>query len=46
MWSSQWDMLKIAAPSAWNSQTSSNDVVVAVIDTGVDFTHPDLQANL
>jgi len=45
-WSEQWDMVKIAAPAAWGSQTSSADVVVAVVDTGIDFTHPDLQGNL
>lgn len=46
LWSQQWDMVKIAAPAAWNTQTSASDVIVAVVDTGVDFTHPDLQANL
>src|SRR6185295_3890688 len=46
LWNQQWDMVKIAAPGAWNLQTSANDVIVAVIDTGVDLTHPDLQANL
>jgi len=46
LWSQQWDMVKIAAPGAWNSQTNASDVIVAVIDTGVDLTHPDLQANL
>jgi subtilisin family serine protease len=46
MWSTQWDMVKINAPGAWNTQTNASDVIVAVIDTGVDFTHPDLQANL
>jgi subtilisin family serine protease len=42
----QWDMTKIQAPSAWNKTTGSNNVVVAVIDTGVDYTHPDLAANM
>ena len=46
LWSQQWDMVTIAAPGAWNSQTNASDVIVAVIDTGVDLTHPDLQANL
>ena len=46
LWNQQWDMIKIAAPEAWDTQTSSNDVVVAVIDTGIDYTHPDLLANL
>lgn len=46
LWKQQWDMVKIAAPTAWNTHTDSSSVVVAVIDTGIDFTHPDLQANL
>jgi subtilisin family serine protease len=36
----------IDAPSAWNVSTGSNDVVVAVIDTGADYNHPDLAANI
>jgi len=35
----------IKAVSAWNVSTGSSDVVVAVIDTGIDYAHPDLQAN-
>jgi subtilisin family serine protease len=46
LWSQQWDMTKISAPTAWDTQTDASDVVVAIIDTGIDFTHPDLQANL
>jgi subtilisin family serine protease len=45
-WSQQWDMMKIAAPKAWNIQTDASNVVVAIIDTGIDFTHPDLKDNL
>ena len=31
---------------AWDELTESNDVVIAVIDTGVDYHHPDMAANL
>ncbi len=42
----QWGMEKIAAPDAWETCRGSDDVVIAVIDTGVDYAHRDLQSNV
>jgi subtilisin family serine protease len=36
----------IDAPEAWNTRTDASDVVVAVIDSGVNYKHEDLAANM
>ena len=44
-WDMQWGPQKIGADYAWNTTTGDSSLLVAVIDTGIDYTHPDLAAN-
>ena len=46
LFSYEWDMTAIRAPEAWDVTTGSAQVPVAVVDTGIDATHPDLAANV
>ena len=42
----QYGMNKIQAPEAWEIVQGKSTVVIAVIDTGVDYNHPDLKDNI
>lgn len=41
-----WGLNRINAPKAWDNIRGSNNVVVAVVDTGVDYNHIDLAGNI
>ena len=45
-YSKQWYLRQINAEAAWDKTTGSDQVIVAVIDTGVDIDHEDLRDNV
>lgn len=38
----QWNLRQVRAPEAWDIATGGGDVIVAVLDSGIDGSHPDL----
>ncbi|WP_017318960.1 S8 family peptidase [Mastigocladopsis repens] len=44
--SNNWGADLVNAPEAWAQGYTGQDVVVAVLDTGVDYTHDDLNDNI
>jgi thermitase len=44
-WNMQWGSQMINADWAWNTTVGNNSVLVAIIDSGIDYDHPDLAAN-
>jgi subtilisin family serine protease len=42
---SQWGLAQVRAPFAWDT-TQGRGVLVGIVDTGIDFDHPDLRHNV
>lgn len=49
-YASQWNMYEAGwgchAEGAWDQRTSSSSLIVAVVDSGIDYSHPDLLQNI
>jgi serine protease len=46
LYSRQSYLAAVNAPAAWAVTTGDASVLIAIVDTGVDLTHPDLAANI
>jgi len=45
-YSLKYDLHTIGAEEAWNLSIGNSSIVIAIIDTGVDWNHPDLSAHI
>ncbi len=42
----QWSLFKIDAQQAWDISKGDTSIIIGIVDTGVDWPHPDLRANM
>ena len=45
-YANQWYLTKVSSPQGWDISSGSSSVVIAILDTGVDASHPDLAGKL
>ncbi|MFH1410769.1 MAG: S8 family peptidase, partial [Patescibacteria group bacterium] len=45
-YSEQWSLTKIGIEEIWKDTTGSSNIVIAILDTGLDYSHPDKPRNL
>jgi subtilisin family serine protease len=46
LFASQWALQTIRGPEAWRVTAGDPNILIAVIDTGLDFNHPDLRTGI
>lgn len=44
--SAQWHLAKVNAAQAWDLGVGNNNIIIGILDTGVDWDHPDLSNNI
>lgn len=44
--SKQWSIFKTSLDRLWDNNTDCSNIIVAVVDTGTEYTHPDLKDNI
>ena len=45
-WSQLWNMEAINMPDAWEYETGDSTIYAAILDSGIDWTNPDVSANV
>ena len=46
MYSEEWWLEKISAPEAWDITQGDSAIIIGIVDTGIDYTHPDLRSKI
>lgn len=41
-----WGLQQIGAPTAWDTTTGDEELIIGIVDSGIDYTHPDLHRNM
>jgi len=42
----QWGIFKIKAPQAWETEKGASNIIIAIVDSGVNYNHEDLSAHI
>jgi thermitase len=46
LWANEWYASKVQAPTAWDTTVGAGSSVIAVLDTGIQVHHPDLDGRV
>ena len=46
MFNQQWNLTKVKMPEAWDISTGNSSIILGVIDSGIKYTHEDIDGNI